>query len=68
MSPRHGSSADDGQLSFDDLVEDLPRQRSVPRRLLDPAEVAAAVAWLASAEAAAVNGQTLVLDGGGIQT
>ncbi|MGH2968597.1 MAG: SDR family NAD(P)-dependent oxidoreductase, partial [Solirubrobacteraceae bacterium] len=36
-------------------------------RLLDPAEVAAAVAWLASPEAAAVNGQALVIDGGGIQ-
>jgi NAD(P)-dependent dehydrogenase (short-subunit alcohol dehydrogenase family) len=37
-------------------------------RLLDPGEVAAAVVWLASPEAAAINGQTLILDGGGIQT
>ena len=36
-------------------------------RLLDPDEVAAAVAFLASPEAAAINGQTLVLDGGGFQ-
>ena len=36
-------------------------------RLLAPEEVAGAVAWLASPAAAAVNGQTLVLDGGGIQ-
>jgi NAD(P)-dependent dehydrogenase (short-subunit alcohol dehydrogenase family) len=36
-------------------------------RLLEPEEVAAAVAYLASAEAAAVNGQTLIIDGGGIQ-
>jgi NAD(P)-dependent dehydrogenase (short-subunit alcohol dehydrogenase family) len=36
-------------------------------RLLKPAEVAAAVAFLASPEAAAINGQTLVLDGGGLQ-
>jgi NAD(P)-dependent dehydrogenase (short-subunit alcohol dehydrogenase family) len=37
-------------------------------RLLDPDEVAAAVVWLASPEAATISGQTLVLDGGGIQT
>ena len=38
------------------------------RRLLEPDEVAFAVAFLAAPEAAAINGQTLVLDGGGIQT
>ncbi|HVL97235.1 MAG TPA: SDR family NAD(P)-dependent oxidoreductase [Solirubrobacteraceae bacterium] len=37
-------------------------------RLLEPEEVAAAVAYLAGDEAAAINGQTLILDGGGIQT
>ena len=36
-------------------------------RLLEPDEVAAAVEFLASSEAAAINGQTIVLDGGGIQ-
>ena len=36
-------------------------------RLLEPAEVAFAVAFLAAPEAGAVNGQTIVLDGGGIQ-
>jgi NAD(P)-dependent dehydrogenase (short-subunit alcohol dehydrogenase family) len=37
-------------------------------RLLEPDEVAFAVQFLAAPEAAAINGQTLVLDGGGIQT
>jgi NAD(P)-dependent dehydrogenase (short-subunit alcohol dehydrogenase family) len=37
-------------------------------RLLEPDEVAYAVAFLAAPEAAAINGQTLVLDGGGIQS
>ena len=36
-------------------------------RLLEPDEVAFAVAFFAAPEAAAINGQTLVLDGGGIQ-
>jgi NAD(P)-dependent dehydrogenase (short-subunit alcohol dehydrogenase family) len=36
-------------------------------RLLEPAEVAFAVAFLAAPEAGAINGQTLVLDGGGVQ-
>ncbi|WP_103337564.1 SDR family NAD(P)-dependent oxidoreductase [Amycolatopsis sp. CA-126428] len=37
-------------------------------RLLEPAEVGFAVSFLAAPEAAAINGQTLVLDGGGIQS
>ena len=36
-------------------------------RLLEPDEVAFAVAFFAAPEAGAINGQTLVLDGGGIQ-
>jgi NAD(P)-dependent dehydrogenase (short-subunit alcohol dehydrogenase family) len=36
-------------------------------RLLDPAEVAHAVAFLASPRSGAINGQTIVLDGGGLQ-
>jgi NAD(P)-dependent dehydrogenase (short-subunit alcohol dehydrogenase family) len=36
-------------------------------RLLEPHEVAFAVAFLAAPEAGAINGQTLILDGGGIQ-
>ncbi|MFE0024656.1 SDR family NAD(P)-dependent oxidoreductase [Amycolatopsis sp. NPDC059021] len=37
-------------------------------RLLEPDEVAYAVTFFAAPEAAAINGQTLVLDGGGIQS
>ena len=36
-------------------------------RLLEPDEVAFAVAFLAAPEAGAINGQTLILDGGGTQ-
>jgi NAD(P)-dependent dehydrogenase (short-subunit alcohol dehydrogenase family) len=37
-------------------------------RLLEPEEVAFAVEFLAAPEAGAINGQTLVIDGGGIQS
>ena len=36
-------------------------------RLLEPEEVADAVAFLASPDAAAINGQAIVIDGGGVQ-
>ena len=36
-------------------------------RLLDPAEVAHSVAFLAAPESGAINGQSIVLDGGGLQ-
>lgn len=36
-------------------------------RLLEPEEVAFAVTFLAAPEAAAINGQTIVLDGGGVR-
>ena len=44
------------------LVAQMPLGRA-----LEPEEVAAAVAFLASPEAVSINGQALVLDGGGIQ-
>jgi NAD(P)-dependent dehydrogenase (short-subunit alcohol dehydrogenase family) len=44
------------------LVAQMPLDRA-----LEPEEVAFAVSFLASPEAVAINGQTLVLDGGGIQ-
>jgi len=36
-------------------------------RLIEPEEVAFAVVFLAAPEAGAINGQTLILDGGGVQ-
>jgi NAD(P)-dependent dehydrogenase (short-subunit alcohol dehydrogenase family) len=43
-------------------------ERAAPLgRLVDPHEVAATLVWLASAEASPINGQTIVIDGGGIQ-
>jgi NAD(P)-dependent dehydrogenase (short-subunit alcohol dehydrogenase family) len=50
----------------EEAVAALERMSSLGR-LLEPDEVASAVAYLASEEAGAVNGQALVLDGGGIQ-
>ena len=54
------------------IVERTGRSRDEARAalgpLLDPDEVAAAIVWLASPEAAGISGQTLVIDGGGIQT
>ena len=41
--------------------------RSPLGRLVEPEEVAAAVAYLASDEAGAVNGQSIIIDGGGVQ-
>lgn len=41
--------------------------KSPLRRLLEPGEVADAVVFVASPAAAAINGQALVIDGGGIQ-
>lgn len=47
-------------------AEDALARASPLGRLLEPDEVAFAVAFLAAPEAAAINGQALVLDGGGI--
>lgn len=49
--------------SKDDALKSLV-QANPQGRLVSPAEVAAAAFWLASAEAAAVNGQSIVIDGG----
>jgi NAD(P)-dependent dehydrogenase (short-subunit alcohol dehydrogenase family) len=49
----------------DDARSSLARMGALGR-MVTPEEVAAAVAYFASPEAGAVNGQTLILDGGGI--
>ncbi|HEX5469464.1 MAG TPA: SDR family oxidoreductase [Gaiellaceae bacterium] len=59
ISERTGRSAEEAEAA---LAGSLPLGR-----LLEPEEVAFAVAFLAAPEAAAVNGQALVLDGGGLQ-
>lgn len=65
------------QRSVDNIVARTGRQPDEARevienmqplgRLVEPAEVAATVAFLASREAAAINGQSIILDGGGVQ-
>jgi NAD(P)-dependent dehydrogenase (short-subunit alcohol dehydrogenase family) len=52
--------------SEDEAHAELVRQSPLGR-LLEPDEVSFAVAFLAAPEAGAINGQTLVLDGGGLQ-
>lgn len=53
--------------SYEDALKDLLTVQALPR-LIEPDEVAAAVLYLASDSAAPVNGQTLVIDGGGVQS
>jgi NAD(P)-dependent dehydrogenase (short-subunit alcohol dehydrogenase family) len=60
ISTRTGKSEVDSEMALARL--------SPLGRLLEPEEVAFAVAFLAAPEAAAVNGQAIVLDGGGIQS
>ena len=57
---RTGRSAQD--------AEQVLASQSALGRLVEPGEVAAAVAYLCSAAAAAVNGQSIILDGGTIQS
>jgi NAD(P)-dependent dehydrogenase (short-subunit alcohol dehydrogenase family) len=57
IADRTGRTHDEARAS---LLERVPLGR-----LVRPAEVAAAVAYLCSESAAPVNGQTLILDGGG---
>jgi NAD(P)-dependent dehydrogenase (short-subunit alcohol dehydrogenase family) len=56
---RTGRSAEDAERAITD--------RTPLGRLLEPEEVADAVVYLASDAAVAINGQTLLLDGGAVQ-
>lgn len=51
-------------ISEDDVVEKIMLTEPAIKRLIEPAEVAAAVAYLCSDAASFVNGSALVLDGG----
>ena len=57
---RTGRSADEAEQAL--------AAQSALARLVEPGEVAAAVAYLCSTAAAAVNGQSIILDGGTIQS
>jgi 3-hydroxybutyrate dehydrogenase len=51
-------------LSEDQVVEQVMLAPAAVKRLIEPAEVADAVAWLCSPAAASVTGTSLVMDGG----
>jgi 3-hydroxybutyrate dehydrogenase len=51
-------------ISADEVVEKIMLTEPAIKRLIEPAEVAAAVAYLCSGAASFVNGSALVLDGG----
>lgn len=51
-------------LSEDQVVEQIMLAPAAVKRLIEPAEVADAVAWLCSPSAASVTGTSLVMDGG----
>lgn len=59
IAARTGRSEDEGEAALAAM--------SPLGRLLEPDEVAFAVVFLAAPEAGAINGQTLILDGGGTQ-
>jgi 3-hydroxybutyrate dehydrogenase len=51
-------------LSEDDVVEQVLLAPAALKRLIEPAEIADAVAWLCSPAATSVTGSSLVMDGG----
>ncbi len=59
-----GLVASSGVLAMPDAIIEAWRQRIPTGRLVEPAEIAAAAAFLASPAAGSVTGQELVIDGG----
>ena len=53
-------------IAGDEGMAKIIASSNIHGRLIEPAEIASAVVWLASEQAAMVNGQSLVVDGGGI--
>jgi 3-hydroxybutyrate dehydrogenase len=51
-------------LSEDQVVEQIMLAPAAVKRLIEPAEVAEAVAYLCSPAAASITGSSLVMDGG----
>ena len=51
-------------LSEDEVVEQVMLAPAAVKRLIEPEEVADAVAWLCSPAATSVTGTSLVMDGG----
>ena len=51
-------------LSEDDVIEQVMLAPAAIKRLIEPAEVADAVAWLCSPSATSVTGTSIVMDGG----
>ncbi len=53
-------------IAGDETMAKIIASSNIQGRLIEPAEIADAVVWLASDHARMVNGQSLVVDGGGI--
>ncbi|MEO0493299.1 MAG: SDR family oxidoreductase, partial [Actinomycetota bacterium] len=53
-------------IAGDEGMAKIIASSNIHGRLIEPDEVASAVVWLASDQAGMVNGQSLVVDGGGL--
>lgn len=67
MADRSAATISDATGRSEDEARSILAHMNAHGRLVQPEEVAEAVAFLASDAASSVNGQSLILDGGGIQ-